>query len=304
MQERLLRGLPWVTNASWAGWPGEPCVWTRGLGLLVVAVVALLLLPTPARAEEGAEFKAYLLSATRLYEDLEYERALEQLSSARRFARTVEDDVSLSLYQGLILADMGKWEDSTAAFKAALFLRPDAQLPMKVSPKVQQHFEHARQLVRRDMAASAAQQAKAQPQPPPPAPAPAPTRPVLTPVAAEPSPVAPVQVAQHSSLRSTALYPAIGGGVLVVAGGVSWALSQKELSRLRNNDSSLVTREDVRNSASRGRTLQTVGVGLVGVGVVGLGAALGMYVWGAPAEGTKLSLSTDGTSAFVQGRWP
>ncbi|MFP2934620.1 hypothetical protein ACLESO_57830, partial [Pyxidicoccus sp. 3LG] len=119
--------------------------------------------------------------------------------------------------------------------------------------------------------------------------------------------VTPVEaVSWRSGLRSRAWLPATVGGVLLVGGGVSYALSRSERSKLRNGDASLATYEDAERSASRGRTLQTVGVGLVGAGVVGLGISAGMYLLGRPAEPGKVGLgvSTDGTSAFVFGRWP
>ena len=104
--------------------------------------------------------------------------------------------------------------------------------------------------------------------------------------------------------RSGALLPAIIGGTLAAAGGVSWALSRRELSKLRNADPSLADLESVDRSVSRGRTLQTVGVGLMSAGVLGLGVAAGMYLLGAPTEQGSVSLGTDGSSAFVSGRWP
>ncbi|MCY1015042.1 hypothetical protein [Pyxidicoccus sp. MSG2] len=110
-------------------------------------------------APEGSpEVQRYLLSASRLYEDLEYERALDQLASAKRFAHRVEDDVTIALYEGIILADLGKKEASTAAFKAALFLNPEATLPVTVSPKVERDFEAARADVRKELAPIIARQ--------------------------------------------------------------------------------------------------------------------------------------------------
>jgi chemotaxis protein histidine kinase CheA len=108
--------------------------------------------------ERSPEFQRYLLAASHLYENLEYERALEQLASARRFAHGVEDDVIIALYEGLILADLGK-QEFLAAFKAALFLQPDAKLPVKVSPKVEQDFEAVRAEVRKELAPLLARQA-------------------------------------------------------------------------------------------------------------------------------------------------
>ncbi|WP_409014998.1 RCC1 domain-containing protein, partial [Archangium sp.] len=106
-----------------------------------------LLVPRVARAQESTEVRTYLSSISRLYESLEYERALEQISNAKRLTRGIEDDVSLTLYEGLVLADMGKLDKASSAFKAALLLKPDAKLPVQVSPKVEQLFETLRQQV-------------------------------------------------------------------------------------------------------------------------------------------------------------
>src|SRR6185312_8408736 len=119
-----------------------------GLVRKMVLVALLLLIPSSVHAQGDPKLKGYLLSVNRLYEALEYEKALEQIARAKRFAGTVEDDVILSLYEGIILADMNRLEDSTAAFKAALFLNPEAILPLEVSPKVGKRFEAVRQEVR------------------------------------------------------------------------------------------------------------------------------------------------------------
>jgi hypothetical protein len=112
------------------------------------------------------------------------------------------------------------------------------------------------------------------------------------------------QVATRSFTRPQFLIPAIGGGVLLVLGGTSWAMSRQELSRLNNEDPKFLNGEDAHSAASRGRTFQSVGVGLLGAGVAGLGFAAGWYVFGPPSNETALTVGTNGTSAFVQGRWP
>ncbi len=286
-----------------------------------VLVVALLV-PQASRAQGSNELQSYLVSVNRLYENLEYERALEQISSAKRLTRGMADDVLLSLYEGVILADMGKWNDATAAFKSALFLQPEAKLPVKVSPKVEKRFEAVRQQVKKELgpawakreaerqqaeaeaqrleaerqkqAEAERQQAEAKAQQE------AQARAALTP---EATPRA-GEVSGSTSLRSRALIPAIAGGVLLAAGGVSYGLARGEQSKLSNNDPSLATRADVDASISRGKTYQTVGFGLLGAGVVGLGVATGLFVLGSPQEPVSLGVSTDGTSAFVYGRWP
>jgi hypothetical protein len=115
---------------------------------------------------------------------------------------------------------------------------------------------------------------------------------------------APTEVTERSFTRPQFLIPAIAGGVLLVAGGTTWAMSRQELSRLNNDDPAIATREDARQVASRGSTLQSVGVGLLGAGVVGLGIATGWYALGSSSNEMTLNVGTDGTSAFVHGRWP
>ncbi|MBZ4330224.1 hypothetical protein [Corallococcus sp. AS-1-12] len=255
--------------------------------------------------------KSHLKAIANLYEELEFESALGQVATARQQANGPEDDVELSLWEGLLLAELIRTEEASAAFTSALVLRPDAQLPVKVSPKVSNQFEALRKAVKR------AQQARRDvPSPTPRQTTDAPREvapPSSPPRIASPSDIAsaptasPLQVTQEArtgSLRSKAYIPAIAGGALMVAGGISWALSRGEASKLRNADPSLATSADIDRSVSRGRTLQAAGVGLLGVGVLGLGLAAGMYLMGAPEEKFAMQLGTDGRSALVYGRWP
>ena len=296
-----------------------------------VVLSCVVLLPREVRAQEGGTVETYVLSARRLYDDLENERALEQISRAKRFSTGVADDALLSLYEGIILADLSRSNASDAAFKAALFLQPDAKLPFKVSPKVELRFEAMRELVKRELEALDAQRRGVTGQPPegaqpagvaqPSQDAPvSSTTEALNPTHVQPdlggpqaapvtvtSPLPPMnQVSASGGLRGRAWLPATIGGVLLAGGGVSYAISRRERSRLRDNDASLGTLQDVQRSASRGRTYQTVAIGLASAGVVGLGISAGMYLLGGPPapEKARLGMSTDGTSAFVFGRWP
>src|SRR6185436_14754700 len=96
------------------------------------------------------DFQRYVTAAARLYENLEYERALEQLDRARKLSKGIDDDVTVALYEGVIRADMAQDEPARAAFKTALYLRPDATLPVKVAPKVEQQFEEVRAAVKKE----------------------------------------------------------------------------------------------------------------------------------------------------------
>ncbi len=131
-------------------------------GPLAAAAVLLglgsLLAAAPAHAQEApavreaTDFERYLAAAVRLYENLEYERALEQLERAKRFSRGADDDVLLALYEGVVRADLGEAETARAAFKTGLLLDPEAKLPVKVSPKVAREFEAMRAEAKRELA--------------------------------------------------------------------------------------------------------------------------------------------------------
>ncbi|OJT17098.1 hypothetical protein BO221_47120 [Archangium sp. Cb G35] len=273
-------------------------------------MAVLFLLPWGARAQVSPEVRTYLTSVSSLYESLEYERALEQISSARRLTRGAEDDVALSLYEGLILADMSQSDAASAAFKAALFLNPEAKLPVRVSPKVARQFKGLRKQVNQALAAGRTEN-QPEPQRPETPPPPLEVKPLPATLAQATPP--PAEQAQHAptvntsgprGLRSHALIPAVAGGVLLAVGGVSYGLARNEQSRLRNGDPGITSQEEARRSMSRGKTFQNVGAGLIGAGVVGLGLAAGFYVFGAPEAPMALRVGTDGTSAFVSGRWP
>lgn len=284
----------------------------RMLWMLLLALAVLR--PAPALAQGSSEVQAYLLSVKRLYEDFENESALKQIASAKKLPRTKSEDVTLSLYEGVIQADLSHWEESAAAFKEALSQHPEAQLPVKVSPKVQLHFEKVRQQVKAELAArtkpppppppqpakgSKPEVAVSQAEPAPKKPEPAPSKPSSTTVTLEPT-----TVTRRSFTSPQFLIPAITGGVLLAAGGTTWVMSRQELSRLNNDDPQITTRDQAHQAASRGRTLQSVGIGLLGAGAVGLGIATGWYALGSSSNEMALAVGTDGSSAFVQGRWP
>ncbi|MCE9668308.1 hypothetical protein LY474_10840 [Myxococcus stipitatus] len=278
-------------------------VW-RALGgrWLCVLSLGLLLLPVGARAEPSPDVRKYLMSINRLIEDLEYERALEQISRAKKVSQGPEDDVAVSLYEGVVLAELskGRQDEAEAAFKSALFLDPDAKLPLSVSPKLKRRFEEVRKKVRAELAARGESAAKEKKVDVPPLPPPSDTPPIR-------KEREDLLLEQPASLRSRAWIPAVAGGALAVTGGVFYGLAHGQKSKLRDRDASLDSPRAAEDVASKGKTLQTVGVSLLSVGVVGLGIATGMYVLGGPPEPSgsmTLQVGTDGTSAFISGRWP
>lgn len=141
--------------------------------LLAACLLTVGAMPRTARAQ--GDFDRYLNSAVQLYESGENEDALEQLQRARKLAQGIAQDVAVALHEGLILADMGKTEQSRAAFRRGLTLDPEAQLPIKVGPKVEQSFEEVRGIVKARLARGGTKPPP--PPPPPPAPAPKETKP-------------------------------------------------------------------------------------------------------------------------------
>lgn len=263
--------------------------------------VALCLLPVGARAASQGDAQTYLLSAKRLYEGLDYEAALTQIQLARQVPRSREQELSLLLYEGILLSELNRWDEGAASFKTALELDTAARLPVQVPPKVSARFESLREKKKGELAAQVTQapartSPAEKPSPPIEAAQPASPPPSIVTVADSPSP--------EKELHGYSLIPAIAGGSLLVAGGVSWALSRGELHRLRTASPSITSEVDVRHSVSRGRTLQTLGMGLLGAGTAGLLIAAGMYMLEEPSRPTTIGMGTTGQAVFLYGDWP
>lgn len=263
--------------------------------------LALSLLPAGTRAAPLGDAQTYLLSAKRLYEGLDYEAALTQIQLARQVPRSREQELSLLLYEGILLSELNRWDEGAASFRTALEFDAETKLPVQVSPKVSARFESLREKRMKELAAPAS------PVPPPAAPVESSQQPDETP---QPQ-VQPLSIeaatdapSTEKELGSDVLIPSIAGGSLIVAGAVSWALSRGELNRLRTASSSLTSEKDVQHSVSRGRTLQTLGMGLLGAGTAGLLTAAGMYMFGGTPQSTPLSVGTTGQAVFVSGAFP
>lgn len=271
-----------------------------GLHALVLGLVVLLPLSSHAQKDTKDTSALDLLNhARKLYEELDYERALKVLSRARQLKRDQEADITLWMYQGMILFDAGKHDESAKAFRQALAQRCGVTLPLtRVSPKMMQFFESLREeCTARTAAPFPITQQVIE------APRVGSTKPTEEGVAVR---WVERQDPGRSRFAPPVLISATAGGALLAAGGVFFGLSKSESARLRADDPRLATREDVRLSAARGETYQTLGLGLVGAGLVGLGVAAGLHVLRgpeAPDASMSLTVSTDGTSAFVQGKW-
>lgn len=117
--------------------------------MLLACILTAVLTPRSAHAQD--DFKRYLNAAVQLYKSGENERAWEQLQRAKQRARDVDQDVAVALYEGLIFADSGKKEQALVAFETALLLNPEAKLPERVSPKLNEEFEAVRSRVRKKL---------------------------------------------------------------------------------------------------------------------------------------------------------
>lgn len=122
-----------------------------------LSLVLALLVPL-ASAASDEDFQRVYNAALRLHEGLEYERALEQLSLARKQAGTGDQMSLVNLAEGVVLADLNRNDDAQAAFKAGLLLSPDAALPIKVSPRVAAEVEALRVKVKKELAPLLAKQ--------------------------------------------------------------------------------------------------------------------------------------------------
>src|SRR6478609_1426313 len=97
------------------------------------AIVFALMFSISASAEcKKNELNRYVAAALRLYEALEYERALDQVIKAKDASCGVDDDALLGMYEGAIRSDLGEADKAKAAFKEALLLKSDIELPLKV----------------------------------------------------------------------------------------------------------------------------------------------------------------------------
>jgi hypothetical protein len=217
--------------------------------LALAAVTATVCLAVP----EKSEFERYLFAATELFEKLEFERAYEQLQKAKAKSRGVKDDVVVSVYEGVLKAELTGFADAEAAFRTALLLDPDAALPVKVSPSVRELFERVK---------ADARLAHAKHGPPPPAE-----------VEVEPPPPAPPSGGRRAWPLVTGL---VGAAVIGGTGGALWGLAFRNAGRLAG-EGPMLAGADAEALAAQGRLFEASGLALFGV--AGAAALLGVVGW-------------------------
>lgn len=271
--------------------------------------LTLLLSSIPLHgARAGSGFETQLSTVIRLYEGLEYEQALAHLERTWSFSRGSADAARLFLYKGILNAELGRWRQARTAFATAIKHQPDVRLPLAVSPKLVSEFEAQRLHWKATSAptpsankldnATVISQDTAEP----PADSSGSQDGILLPL-----PTADTRKEAASPVRwadSRILVPAVTGSVLLVAGGISWGMARVEYSRLERRDPRLDSREQLERSASRGRTLQTVGFCLGGAGLLGLGIAVGLHQQRSSVTALSVGVGSTGVSASLSGRWP
>ncbi|QRN97470.1 hypothetical protein JRI60_52560 [Archangium violaceum] len=240
---------------------------------LVLALCILAVTAAPRAAHAQDAFNRYLTAAVRLYESLEYERAMEQLQRAKGLARDMKQDVAIALHEGIILADMGKREQSQTAFKTGLLLDPEAKLPLAVSPKVERDFEEMRARVNKELGRAPPPSPK-EPKPPVIANKDRPEQQATTPDLNAPAPATPppyvAGVAEPSRMRMPATSMVLAGvGVAALGVGTVFGLqSRSSVNEAQNTPFQDVTRshwEDARSSANVANVLfGTAGLAAVG----------------------------------------
>jgi tetratricopeptide (TPR) repeat protein len=256
-----------------------------------LAVALLVAVGWPAHADE--EVPRYLDAARKLYESLDYERALAQLQRARRFSRGADDDVAIALHEGILLAELGRVEESNAAFREALFLQPEAALPLKVSPKLVAAFEKVRAQIRSERRAA----------PPPPPPARLPVVPTPKPAPPITAPTPPAAASPGGGMRAYSWAPAALG--LGLGGGGAWfALQAKQRADALSTGRGLLT-DQAAALRDEGKQLQTTAIALFAGGGAALLAAGAMFVLDEPPPArVALAISGEGAAVTVQGAWP
>lgn len=263
---------------------------------LRIAAVSLSLLALPALAA-SEDVRKYLRSATQMIETFKYDQALAQLKKAKQKSAGPEDDKEIALYEGVVLAEMGKADKSEAAFETALSLDLKASLPFEVSPKVDGIFKKARAKVEKllgpqlakeeeerkrkaEEEARAAEEARKAEEA---------KRAEQERLAREGAPPPPPLVGSSGvekkmtggEARRFFWIPGVLG--LGLAGGGTVALLQARFNYDRLVGGQLTPAEAL-NARDTGKTQQTVGWILVGAGGAAVAASLAMLIFGGPTE--------------------
>jgi hypothetical protein len=207
---------------------------------MTLLLVALL---TASAVVDDAAFK----EGAKLYDALDYDRALVKFQDAAKRATTSGDKATAALWIGLASAGAGDLDTAAQQFELALRLDRTLQLPKNTSPTLVARFEEIRQALAKEQPAPLVQE---KPPEPPPSTSPAPN--ILV-----------IGGAVTAGL----------GALALVGGGVMTALIFVDLGKA--NDKSSFP-DDARKANAAAGSDATVALVLFPVGVVvgGAGAAL------------------------------
>jgi hypothetical protein len=231
----------------------------------VTATLILILMSAGATdtAPEPSEVRRYIQAAAVLFASLDNQGALEKLAQAKAVPHAVEDDVLISLYEGLITSDEGHTADSEAAFRAAFALDPNAPLPIRVSPKLEAWIERVRQEVKRRLVH--AQLVPAAPQQPKPV---------------EAAPPAAVELPPPAEAPRRAWIPAAAVGAALLAGAVVCAVLEMSIERRLNaGDTTITTLAQLDDVYSQGRAFTVAGITLGAAAAAAAVVAAVLFAW-------------------------
>jgi tetratricopeptide (TPR) repeat protein len=285
--------------------------------LRALALCLTLLMSGAAFAQQSQEVTKYLQAAITLYENLEYAKSLAQVQKARTKAKSPDDEARCSVLEAIVLADMGKDDKASKAFQEAFSIDPDLKLPVAVAPKISALAEKAREQVKKMLAPTLAaqkaeeekrlaeekakadavkaeedkkrQEALAQQQ----------KEEEERRKAMQPPPAV---VKQGPSLRSYSWIPGAAG--LLAAGVATWAFVSAS-GRYQTLTRATPTLSDAVAARDSGKTFATLGWVMSGVAVAGIGAAVVMFLVGAPAPepapAVTLSVLPGGGAVTISG---
>jgi tetratricopeptide (TPR) repeat protein len=260
-----------------------------GLAVAVFATVALA-------QSQSSEVTRYLQAATTLYENLEYAKALAQVQKAKTKAKTPDDEARCAVLEGVVLADMGKDEKATAAFTEAFSFDPDLKLPVAVAPKISALAEKTREQVKKMLAPTLAAQKAAEEK------RMADERAKADAVKAEEDRKKADELARaqrEDEERKKAMQPPpavvkpgpplrpyawIPGAVGLVSAGLATYFLANAGSRFAtlNTAGRELANTDARALRDGGKSSATLGYVFTGVAVAGIGAAIVLFLVGAP----------------------
>ena len=116
--------------------------------LCIATSVAAEDTPSAALTVKDVNANAHLSAAVRLYQKLDLDAALAELSQAEATTKDSEDEtVQVLIYRGLVFSDQGKGGEALDQFKRALAIRPWAEVPPETSPRIAKTFSDARKSI-------------------------------------------------------------------------------------------------------------------------------------------------------------